>query len=268
MNIKNTILSLSIATILVFTLSSGITNGNMAPYGKTGSPGDGSNCTHCHTGTAIQKNFVTANIPNDGYIPGQTYTVTIAATQASVNKFGFELTCENASGAKVGTFVITNSTETRLIQDEVTHTGLGTAGSNNQKTWTVDWIAPASGTGSVTFYSAVNAANGNGGTSGDIIILSNYTYVENVSSGLSDSKSLDGTIIFPTQVDHTLHIRAKSNVKALKIVDINGKIILKKEYLKGMKEHQLQLNSISKGMYFIQIQMDQQQYQTLKFYKK
>jgi hypothetical protein len=48
-----------------------------APPSKTGSPGDGSNCTECHGGTpSTVAGWITSNIPVNGYTPGQTYQIT------------------------------------------------------------------------------------------------------------------------------------------------------------------------------------------------
>ena len=46
--------------------------------GKTGSPMDNSDCTSCHSvlGTTASTTNITSNIPNTGYIPGNTHTIT------------------------------------------------------------------------------------------------------------------------------------------------------------------------------------------------
>jgi hypothetical protein len=147
--------------------------------GKTGSIGDaGINCTQCHTGQPQNAtNWVTTNIPQTGYVPGQTYIITVTGTHTGVVKFGFELTAENATGTKVGTFVITNATQTKLTNGNkaVTHTSAGTTPAAGSKTWTVNWTAPNPAVGPVTFNAALNAANGNGTNQGDVIYLTSTT---------------------------------------------------------------------------------------------
>src|ERR1700741_768120 len=70
-----------------------------APAGKTGSPGDGGNCTGCHTGTATtQTSLITSDIPVSGYVPGTTYTITASVSKTGINKFGFEISPQNTSG--------------------------------------------------------------------------------------------------------------------------------------------------------------------------
>lgn len=179
---KNYLFILSGIAIVFFLLTSETEYGNGSPGGKTGSPGDGgSTCTECHGGVATtQTGWITSNIPAEGYTPGQTYVITATGTHNGVVKFGFEATAENATGVKIGTLAITNTTETKLANGNhsVTHKNGGTTPSGNTKSWSFNWTAPATGTGTVGFYSAFNAANGNGNTSGDVIYKSSLTVPE------------------------------------------------------------------------------------------
>lgn len=150
-----------------------IASSSGSPGGRSGSPGDNNQtCTACHTGTAVeQSGWISSNIPAAGYTPGATYQITLNGTHSGVSKFGFELTAENSSGQKVGTFSITEAGRTKLTNQNkaVTHTSGGTAPSGGTVSWTMNWTAPASDIGQVRFYAALNAANGNGNTSGDVI---------------------------------------------------------------------------------------------------
>ncbi len=150
-----------------------IANRNGSPGGRSGSPGDGNQtCTSCHSGTAInQTGWITSNIPAEGYVPGTTYQITLNSTHAGAALFGFELTAETSAGQKTGTFAITETNRTKLVNQNksVTHTFNGTTPSGGGNSWTMNWTAPAMAAGNITFYAAVNAANGNGTTSGDVI---------------------------------------------------------------------------------------------------
>jgi len=163
------------AILLLYSYSGG------SPGGKTGSPGDGgTTCTQCHSGTAQpQGGLISTNIPFAGYTAGETYTITVSASMSGISRYGFELTAENASGVKKGTFVITDPARTKTANGgkAVTHTSGGNSASGNAISWLVDWTAPAEGTGTVTFYTALNATNSNGNTSGDQI----YTGTRSVS---------------------------------------------------------------------------------------
>jgi hypothetical protein len=147
-----------------------------SPGGYSGSNGDGKDCTNCHQPgpTSIVDGWITTDIPAEGYTPGETYTITATGTHTGVVRFGFELTAENGSSQKTGTFSITDAARTQLTNGNhaVMHTAGGIAPSGDSNTWTMDWTAPAVGTGSVTFTAAFNAANGNGNNSGDVIYKS------------------------------------------------------------------------------------------------
>ena len=150
-----------------------------SPGGKTGSMGDGgSTCTDCHAGTATsQTDWITTDIPAGGFQAGETYTITATGTHAGVAKFGFELTAEDDMGNKIGTLTITDDTRTKLANanHSVTHTSAGTTPSGDSNSWSAEWTAPDPAPEMVYFNAAFNAANGNGGTSGDVIYKTEVT---------------------------------------------------------------------------------------------
>src|SRR5689334_5092300 len=89
-----------------------------APASRTGSPGDGgATCKNCHAGPnpTTEAGLITSNIPPDGYTPGQTYTITATVTRSGHTKFGFEISPQNIAGTKLGTLIVTNSTEMQLV---------------------------------------------------------------------------------------------------------------------------------------------------------
>ena len=197
------ILSITISTIILLILfypspSNSNTSGSVG--GKTGSPTDGASCSQCHyAGTGIGAT-ITSNIPVSGYIPGNLYTITININDPASNKFGFEITSEetNFGSAKKGTFFVTNSTETKLINNNtaITHKVAGVNGINNSKTWSFDWEAPgfSSSTGSITFYAALISANGDGQNTGDtyhtapLVINESST---NITDNLSNKNNIN-----------------------------------------------------------------------------
>lgn len=182
--------------LLLVLLISNVLYHTGSPGAKTGSPGDGgATCTQCHGGTAqTVTGWITSNIPASGYVAGQTYTITATATHAGAALFGFELTAENTANAKKGTFIITNAAETQLTNASkaVTHTTNGTNPTGNNRIWTANWTAPVAGTGSITFYAAFNAANGNGASSGDVIYKSSLAVQEYVAPQTTLTLNLTG----------------------------------------------------------------------------
>ncbi len=185
-------LSLIVTLTSVFVGSiynNGHSNSSGAPSGFTGSPGDGGNtCANsgCHSGIAVgtKSNVFTSNIPSDGYVPGTTYTITATARSiTSRNTFGFQISPQTNAGVLVGTMISTSAgTKLTGAGKYLTHTSSGITGSNGVKSWSFNWVAPAAGTGNVTFYGIFNHANGNGGTSGDSIFKSTFVISEKVQA--------------------------------------------------------------------------------------
>ncbi len=149
--------------------------------GKTGAPGE-NDCTQCHAGV-INSNagsVTIAGVPNNVYQPGQTYSMSITVTDASSSLFGFSTVALQASGDNAGTLVPGTDNHAEILsmagfsRNYLTHNpnGGATAGAH---TFNFTWTAPATDIGNVTFYVTANAANGNGGTSGDHIYSTNLT---------------------------------------------------------------------------------------------
>ncbi len=174
---KKTKLLLYILFIPAIIMFIGFSTGS--PGGKTGSPGDGGvNCTECHTGTPVPVDgWINSNIPPEGYVPGQSYTVTAIGNHTGVVRFGFELTSEDASGAKVGTLSIADPLQTQYTnsQHAITHTIDGITPAGNMKVWNMNWQAPPTNIGDITFYASFNAADGSSTITGDVIYLSTLT---------------------------------------------------------------------------------------------
>lgn len=155
-----------------------------SPGGYSGSPADGNRtCGNCHGGNAnpaTQPGIIASNIPVAGYTPGSVYTLTLTADHLGKVKYGFELSASNSGGTSLGGFIHTTSFTRAVITKNATHTTAGTAAPSGSRTWTLDWTAPASGTGTVTFYMTLNATNSSGGSSGDIILKSTLSISEKI----------------------------------------------------------------------------------------
>ena len=164
------------------------------PAGKTGAPGEGL-CSDCHTGNTVNDGLGSVAIGGVplAYTPSQTYTLTVAVQHSGQIRWGFELTVlknsdNTAVGALANTTLLT-ATQTSLGRTYVSHTTLngqdGTLLNFPSGGWTFDWTAPAAGAGTVTFYAAGNAANGNGLNSGDFIYSTSVASMEATSTGVS-----------------------------------------------------------------------------------
>ena len=181
--IKVTCLALFVAALVVELLSNNTvrTVGAFAEGpnpGHSGAPGE-LTCavSGCHGGepnTGPGQFQITAP---SSYEPGKTYqiTVTHSTTDTSRRRWGFQLTALDGSSNKAGDFQSTSITQ--VLQggpggnrQYIEHNFLGTfQGQPSGAMWTVDWVAPSSDVGRVTFYAAGNQANNNGNETGDQI---------------------------------------------------------------------------------------------------
>jgi len=140
-------------------------------------------CVECHTGgnansgpgnVQLRFNGVTATT----YAPGATIPIQIVITDTGGGRqrWGFELSARFANGTQAGTLtaVGSNTTMQRGVfgaQAQVTYASHLNAvrQPGTTFTYTVNWTAPAAGSGQVIFNVAGNAANGDSTNSNDRI---------------------------------------------------------------------------------------------------
>ncbi|MBI1766228.1 MAG: hypothetical protein HYR56_32895 [Acidobacteria bacterium] len=155
------------------------------PSSRTGAPNLGviaaePNCTACHGPFLV--NGGPGEISLSGlppvYTPGQEIAVTVSITQSGRGRFGFEAMALEDLGRRAGELRVTEATRTRLVEGQgafggrqyIQHLQPGTTPNPpGQNSWSFLWRAPAQSVGRVTFYVAVNAADGTGGTGNDYI---------------------------------------------------------------------------------------------------
>ncbi len=169
------------------------------PAGRTGAPGERTcNDQGCHSsfplnGGAGQLKIIAPTT----YQPGQTYRIKITLGQSGQNAWGFEATVKKqGTNQRGGEIRLINGETTQFAfnspkgsQDPqyITHTSQGTffGTRDGPVSWEFDWIAPPAGTGTVVFYVAGNAANGNGSNLGDYIYTASAQVTEAPQVALS-----------------------------------------------------------------------------------
>jgi hypothetical protein len=248
---------LAIAGTLFVQAPSAHSSTGGAPNAATGSPADNRTCASsgCHSGSASPRaGMITANIPVLGYIPGETYTITVSATQAGINKWGFQASPQNSSGTLLGTLVNTDNARTQLTGSGkyITHRSAGNAGSGSNS-WSFDWIAPSAGTGEVTFYTAVNASNGNGATSGDVILTDVLTIQEDAtaSSGSLSASQIFGVYPNPAEGSN-LYLKGVNSMDTYQIRDLGGRVLLSGQFETAEASNSIDISRLEKGIYLIQ----------------
>jgi hypothetical protein len=176
--------------LLVGALFLGSSNGpiNGGVGVRTGAPGEGL-CTNCHGGGSfsptISIQMLDGSTPITTYTPGQSYTLRVAVgggggcygAQATVLTNSGNTTAGVLSAPNIGTSIRASGGRTYIEHNTRSTTGIFTA----------NWVAPATGTGSVTVYAAGIACNGTGNTSGD----------NGTNGSLTLSEAIPTTINYP-----------------------------------------------------------------------
>ena len=166
----------------------------------SGAPGE-VNCAGCHSGSSNSGPGVINYLIGNGtsnYSPSELYTILFSMEEDNVNQFGFQTVALKASNnSNVGTFSLTDTDETRLIEDDhngsdriyVGHTICGAdTDTLGVKQWLFNWLAPDSDVGDIEFYLSSLATNHNHSTTGD----HTYTQVITLSYNETILGDLDG----------------------------------------------------------------------------
>ena len=233
--------SITIALAIFFYPTTSHSNSGGSPGEKTNSAMDGQNCTACHQSTlnsGVGTATITSDIPVNGYVLGNTYTITLTGVKANCIEFGFELTAENGN-SKSGNFLITDNT-TKLVNvgRAVSHKSSGTSG-NTTKIWTMDWTPTIDvSIGNTTFYASLMFANGNGNNFGDNVFTTSLSVNEEVVNAISDNNLQTPFTYNPvTKTVETTH--------DIKVYDINGKLVL------TTKEKSTTISHLKNGIYIL-----------------
>jgi len=156
---------------------------------RTGAPGSDPVCTACHSGSNFAPTSSIALLdPATGeavstYVPGAAYVLkfTVAAGSGTPGGYGFQATALTADLSNGGTFAAPSanaqleSVGTRHI---VEHNDL-----SDSPEFTVEWTAPAAGSGPVSVYMSGMASNGNGANSGDGFDGAQAVFTEAAATG-------------------------------------------------------------------------------------
>ncbi|HLP14039.1 MAG TPA: choice-of-anchor V domain-containing protein [Flavobacteriales bacterium] len=229
---------------------------------RTGSPfnaAGGLQCNACHTGGSFSSTIAVRLKDTSGavvteYLGGATYTYEVEVT-STASKHGFQaIALLSGSNANAGTLSASSSNakikvlaSTRRYAEQ---TGPSTSGL-----FVMNWIAPAPGSGTVNFYAAGNAVNGNGVTSGDDATnASLLTITESVLSGVGENKP-SAISIYPNPVSDYIYINPSftGNV-SLVLTSLDGKLAQQKqdEFVPGFPS-QINVSALEKGTYILSI---------------
>ena len=254
--------------------------------GETGL-GNPTGCS-CHSsfadnGIALTLELDSAGVPTTHYSGGKSYTVKITGTNNSGNNlplYGFQLGCIKGPSSlttpvNAGTWMAPYPTNVHYAAPNTAYYVLGlveqgtqlspTSGSGGNGTIyseTINWKAPNTGTGTVSFWSVLNAVNGDNSSGGDSWNVKHMIITEWPSnSGIAsvDENPVQLTI-FPNPARESITISCNLNETAqveINMFGIDGRMVgnlMSGTLTQGEHNQHITLPStIRPGIYFIQL---------------
>lgn len=256
------------ATLNVTTVNSKITS---PPAGSSGDPVNTGTCAQsgCHNGPVqtpgagdLTLTIGTGNptTPLDAsfvYSPGTQYNIGFLINSFT-GRYGFQMVALNSSNTQAGTFAVTNSATTK-INAAGGRSYIGHLNANSTKNWVYKWTAPASGTGTVTFYYSYNTADDNDQSNGDVIYKGSVS-IEALLSGVEDiSTKVADLNIFPNPISSQFGISfdlKESNTVSSQLYSLDGKLmkeLINEKMNSGNVNQQFDVNDLAAGIYLVKL---------------
>lgn len=220
-NKKYAVVLLLMIASLVWASSAG------PPNSVTGAPGEGT-CANCHGNLNSGSGSVSLTAPTE-YTAGDTINISVGLQQTGQMRWGFELTVLNAADQPVGNLIVTDAARTQFSmagngRQYIKHTSTGTDNgvSNMAPGWNLRWASPVNSAGTVTFYVAGNAANGNGSSSGDFIYTTSKTVAQAGCLAIPGDANASGNLTLADIIAAVNYIFNKSGCSPLPLCWLSG----------------------------------------------
>lgn len=167
-----------------------------------------------------------------GYLPNTTYDITLTIERPGTSRYGFQMVAYDNNGASIGNFMtggnenigLNSSNDIQFVQHQ-------SVPNNNSNVFSFEWTSPDAGAGTVTFYTAANAANGNGNAMGDFIHRGALEVVEldpndsaNWVTAIEDV-NVSTVQVYPNPVVDQLNIENAEAIQALLLFDVKGNLL-------------------------------------------
>jgi hypothetical protein len=280
---KNKFIVLNILAIVVFLIMCSYSSGpGSHGYDCTGAETGLQNpkgCTNCHgtlpsAGTNVSLELDSAGFSVDHYSPGMVYTVKLKGVNnsgATLPKFGFQISCIKGTNAMVtpinaGTWTAPFPSGTHhqppssgnFVASIVEHTlpqsassGSGSTGSTYEKS--ISWTAPLAGTGSVSFWAAMNLVNGNGGSDTQDKWNTAQLHIQERQDQTALAKISEdihiGVFPNPARDQFSLNLHGlKPGNYTLTVYDLNGSIIADQS-VEGGSDQTMDISMWNQGCY-------------------
>lgn len=240
---------------------------NLQVTGAPGSTGNMGTCANsgCHVvggpNASIDLSFTTMGLdPVDQYEPGTEYFVELAITATETfSGTGFQMVALDQNDESIGSWTSLPAAAQQVElggRFYVEHQELTTLGNG---TWELNWTAPATGSGPVTFYAAGLTHNNSGNAAGDGVATTTFTVTENDPSSINNAnQDLTKMLISPNQVIDQANVSVFSKRSGdfdLNIFNTTGQLVYSENVNLQVGENQQSVNlgQLQQGIYFLQI---------------
>lgn len=273
---KKTITSISLVLITFISTSAFIIKNSSGIANQTGSPGETS-CSSCHGGGTAAASGITItaapSFTNDEYVPGTTYTITVAANATGFTHYGFGCEILDGSNANAGTMQAAG-TGVKFLTGGGKKNAVHTAPKTGSiASFVFQWVAPVEGSGDATIYAAANAVNANGSTNGDFPIppvtmpLTEAAPTVTVDTGIHGNGAIlaSEVSVYPNPSSgftNISYLLKQSNIIVVELVDITGKTVkelINEKQDPGYHSQILSLQGVIAGIYFVKTSVNNQQ---------
>lgn len=245
-----TAMALIVACLLALGNSSGANPQN------TGAPGEAT-CGRftCHNipaniGPAIPSVFF-GDSTTQGYRPGNTHLVTVSLMTPQSFRNGFQVVALDTNAQNAGSWILTDP-EAMQIREGLTLTDrryvTHTSNGNNRSSWQMNWMAPDSVIGPVSFYVAILDANNNGNNQGDRLYLDTLMVDHDPLSAVKESTRRP-LVLFPNPATDYINIASlEIESKSYAIYDMYGRRVLT-----GRTTGMVSIDRLTSGAYFFKL---------------
>jgi hypothetical protein len=258
--------------------------------------GNPTGCTGggCHAKSATAGITVSIQLDSAGgkstnyYVGGGKYTIKITGTNttsSTLPDFGFQLgvitgTTAVTTPTNAGSFPSPYPTNTHysgpssgnyvvgvVEQSTQLKATSGTGGNGTTYVETINWTAPAKGTGSCSIWAAINAVNDNGNAdAGDLWNLNHMTITEIIPSttGVDNISVNDEMRVYPNPVSEhvTFALPTETENVTVALYDITGR--LAKQVTFSGKEVTIEKGDMANGIYIYTVTSEGQNLKTGK----
>ncbi len=276
MKFRNIYIAITLLSLAYIFMGHSAGRADAENWGNTGAPGDQlqgngdpRTCISCHASGAISVDLQIDILNEDGsalanneYIPGTTYNMAVRVERtagAMPSKYGFQMVAlTDSDEQEVNTWANPSANVAIATASNTGRTYVEQTTSSDDNVFTMEWTAPASGKGNVTFYSCGNGVNNNGGTTGDGAACTTLTLGEAVSNSVvainSDALQLE---VSPNPATNYLNVQVDSSIQddfTMNVLSLNGQLMQSRAWsLSSNNSVDLDISDLPAGMYFIQL---------------